>query len=42
MAVIDGELVMDHRDMMEGPEGEEMLGPEGRDETDEEDADNYI
>ncbi|KAJ7686992.1 hypothetical protein B0H17DRAFT_1160508 [Mycena rosella] len=37
MAVIDGQLVMDDRDMMLGPDGsDEMLGPEGRDEEEEE------
>lgn len=36
MAVINGQLVMDERDMMDGPDAEEMLGPEGRDETDDE------
>ncbi|KAJ7131118.1 hypothetical protein C8R44DRAFT_829597 [Mycena epipterygia] len=33
MAVVDGQLVMDDRDMMLGPDGEEMLGPEGWDNT---------
>jgi hypothetical protein len=38
MSVIDGRLVMDCRDMLDG---EELLGPEGGDQSDEEEEKEY-